>query len=85
MRHKMTFSHFSKDLIRPNLGEESGCGLLCIKRGWHCANPSLVNSVYLYSCLFSEVSFLPWYSPVRVRRKATMEEMSASLSSMSHW
>ena len=23
MRHKMTFSHFSKDLIRPNLGEES--------------------------------------------------------------
>ena len=27
MRHKMTFSHFSKDLIRPNLGEESGVGL----------------------------------------------------------
>ena len=25
MRHKMTFSHFSKDLIRPNLGEESRC------------------------------------------------------------
>ena len=23
MRHKMTFSHFSKDLIRPNLGGES--------------------------------------------------------------
>ena len=28
MRHKMTFSHFSKGFIRPNLGEESGCGLL---------------------------------------------------------
>ena len=27
MRHKMTFSHFSKGFIRPNLGEESGCGL----------------------------------------------------------
>ena len=26
MRHKMTFSHFSKGFIRPNLGEESGCG-----------------------------------------------------------
>ena len=24
MRHKMTFSHFSKGFIRPNLGEESG-------------------------------------------------------------
>ena len=25
MRHKMTFSHFSKGFIRPNLEEESGC------------------------------------------------------------
>ena len=24
----MTFSHFSKGFIRPNLGEESGCGLV---------------------------------------------------------
>ena len=28
MRHKMTFSHFSKGFIRPNLEEESGCGLV---------------------------------------------------------
>ena len=27
MRHKMTFSHFSKGFIRPNLGEESGVWL----------------------------------------------------------
>ena len=26
--YKMTFSHFSKGFIRPNLGEESGCGLV---------------------------------------------------------
>ena len=26
MRHKMTFSHFSKGFIRPNLGEERGSG-----------------------------------------------------------
>ena len=30
MRHKMTFSHFSKGFIRPNLGEESECGLLAV-------------------------------------------------------
>ena len=50
--HRSAFSASSSVQFAPNLGEESGCGLLC-------TNPSLVNSVFLYSCLLSEVSFLP--------------------------
>ena len=58
MRHKMTFSHFSKGFIRPNLGEESGCGYDKRK----CENGNVKGVVPLQTviaiCTLSPVSVL---------------------------
>ena len=54
----MTFSHFSKGFIRPNLGEESGCGYDKRK----CENGNVKGVVSLQTviaiCTLSPVSVL---------------------------